>query len=115
MAESTRYIALLAEMVELHRRKNAGYVGKDNEDAWANFREAEEFGVSTFQGVLIRMSDKYARIRSLVRNPDNEQVGEAITDTLMDLAAYALIAICIHEENQCYDVVRDQPSIDCVR
>lgn len=97
---SKRYMQLLDEAKELHIRKNAGYSGVDNPDAWANFRMAEEFGVSAFKGCLVRMSDKYIRITNLVRNPDNEQVGESIKDTLKDLSAYALIALCLLEEEE---------------
>lgn len=93
-----RYLQLLEEMQDLHIRKNAGYAGLDNADAWANFRMSQAFGVSPFLGCLVRMSDKYIRVTNLVKNSANEQVGESIKDTLMDLAAYALIAICLLEE-----------------
>jgi hypothetical protein len=49
---------------------------------------------------ITRMSDKYIRVTNLVRKPENEQVGENIKDTLMDLAAYALIAVCLLEEQE---------------
>jgi hypothetical protein len=96
---SKRYLELLGYMKELHIKKNAGYAG-DNPDPWINFREAEGFGVSAFKGVLIRMSDKWIRIKSLIKNPTNDKVGESIKDTLFDLAAYALIAIAILEEKE---------------
>lgn len=97
---SQRYLQLLDQMKELHVRKNAGYSGADNSDAWANFRMAEEFGVSAFKGCLVRMSDKYIRVTNLIKNPKNERVGENIKDTLFDLAAYALIAVCLLEEQE---------------
>lgn len=93
------YLALLEEMKQLHIKKNKGYSG-DSPDRWANFRLSESFGVSPFLGVMVRMSDKWIRITNLVRNPDFDQVGESIIDTLMDLAAYALIAICILKEKK---------------
>lgn len=96
---SQRYLELLDAMRDLHVRKNAGYAG-GAEDAWANFRMAQAFGVSAFKGCLIRLSDKYIRTSNLVKNPANERVGENIKDTLMDLAAYALIAICLLEEEE---------------
>lgn len=95
---SKRYIELLEQMKELHIKKNAGYAGQDNPDPWANFRMSEAVGVSSFKGCLIRLSDKYIRVTNLVKNPSNEQVGESVKDTLFDLAAYALIAICLLEE-----------------
>lgn len=99
MEGDTTYLALLEKMKALHIAKNAGYSG-DSPDRWANFRMAESFGVSAFLGCLIRMSDKFIRIRNLVKNPKNERVGESIKDTLMDLAGYALIAICLLQENE---------------
>jgi len=96
---STEYLKLLEDMADLHQRKNAGYSG-DNPDSWANFRNCEVFGVSAQAGVLTRMSDKWARLTNLWKNPRNEQVGESIDDTLMDLAAYALILVCLRRENE---------------
>lgn len=91
---------ILEEMRSLHIRKNAGYAGVENPDAWANFRMSKAFGVSPFRGSLVRMSDKYIRVTNLVQDPNNEQVGESIKDTLMDLAAYALISYCLLEEEE---------------
>lgn len=91
------YLKLLEDMKDLHIRKNTGYTG-DNNDDWANFRISEAFGVSSFLGVMVRMSDKWIRITNLIKNPSFDMVGEAIEDTLMDLASYALIAICIRRE-----------------
>lgn len=94
---SPAYLALLEEMADLHRRKSAGYVG-DDQDVWRNFRGTEVFGVPAYIGALIRMSDKWLRVQSLVSDPANEQVGEALEDTLKDLAAYALIVVCLLRE-----------------
>ncbi len=96
---SPEYLKLLDEMADLHRRKNAGYAGGKT-DPWDNFRECEDFGVDAFTGVFVRMSDKWKRLKSLKRNPNNEQVGESMGDTLMDLAAYALIAKCLLDEQE---------------
>ena len=96
-AGSPEYLRLLETMADLHRRKNAGYAG-GKADPWDNFRECEDFGVPAFVGVLVRLSDKWKRIKSLQRNPANDQVGESKRDTLMDLAAYALIAVCLLDE-----------------
>lgn len=87
----------LERQVVLHLRKNAGYAGF-SEDPWANFREAENFAITAFHGVLVRMSDKYSRYISLTANPRNNQVNESISDTLIDLGAYALIAVCLRRE-----------------
>jgi hypothetical protein len=90
-------VQVIADAMMLHAAKNAGYAG-DNKDPWINFRSSTKFGVSHVQGVLVRMSDKYARTQSLRSNPDNDQVGESLLDTVSDLAAYALIAKSIRAE-----------------
>lgn len=93
------YIKLLDEMRALHIKKNAGYSG-DSVDRWANFRLSEQLGVPAYLGALVRMSDKWIRITNLIKNPNFDQVGESLRDTLFDLAAYALIVICLLDEKQ---------------
>lgn len=96
---SKQYLALLKKMEEIHIAKNRCYAG-DNPDPWANFRLSTGFGVSPLLGCLVRMSDKFIRVQNLIKNPANEKVGENIKDTLIDLASYALIAICLMEEEE---------------
>jgi len=95
---SKKFHALLDTMRQMHIDKNAGYAGADNPDPFANFRECERFGVSAFKGCMVRLSDKFIRTTNLIRDPTNERVGEKITDTLLDLAAYSLIAIILLQE-----------------
>ena len=52
-----QYEAFVQEMLDTFKRKNAGYA--PNSDPWSNFRMAELAGVPAFQGVLVRMSDKF--------------------------------------------------------
>jgi hypothetical protein len=92
------YLALLAGMEEMHRAKAAGYSGLGAVDTWANFREAEKWGVSPFKGCMVRLGDKYRRVQNLVKDPANDKVGESILDTLQDMAAYSLIGICLLKE-----------------
>lgn len=95
---SRDFLALLDQMKDVHTRKNAGYAGVGATDPWANFRMANLFGVDAFTGCLVRMSDKFIRIGNVLKNPDADQVSESIEDTLMDLAVYCLIAICLWRE-----------------
>jgi hypothetical protein len=87
-------------ILDTFEKKNAGYAGAENPDAWANFRHAEGFGIPASTGVLVRISDKFARLQSLTRNPDNDQVGESRLDTAEDMAVYSIIYACIYEEEQ---------------
>lgn len=95
-----RFLELVDQMIATHKAKAAGYSGQDNPDTWANFREAENWGTTPLKGCFVRMGDKYRRIQNLVRNPDNDRVGESIKVTLMDLANYAIIAVCLFEEQE---------------
>lgn len=92
------FLALLDETRKTHLAKAAGYSGSDNPDTWSNFREATAWGLTPLEGCLVRMGDKYRRVQNLRRNAANDQVGESIRDTLMDLANYALIAVCLMQE-----------------
>jgi len=92
-----RYLELLDYMRELHIAKSAGYSG-EGPDSWANFREAEGWGVSTIEGCAVRLGDKYKRAQNVFRNSQLDMVGEALPATLVDLASYALILLCLYEE-----------------
>lgn len=93
----SRFLQLIDKMVDIQKRKNAGYAGQ-NKDPWANFKLSTMVGVKPSVGSVIRMTDKLIRVCNLMKNPANEQVGESITDTLIDLANYALITLCLWEE-----------------
>lgn len=92
---------ILVEARSLHARKNKGYAG-NSKDRWANFRLANKFRSTAVDGVYIRLSDKYSRLKSLRSDPDNDQVDEPITETLRDFFAYLLIAQCLRMEGQDY-------------
>jgi len=96
-----RFYELLREIGELHDRKNSDYSSR--QDPLSNFRECQGF-VDPWIGCLIRLTDKYSRIKRLAEKVvKGEEVGvksESIKDTLMDLAVYALIDIILFEEAQ---------------
>ena len=73
------------ECVAICEKKNQDYARSD--DAFYNFRE---FGT---QGILVRISDKWARIKTLIAKGKPEVNDESLDDTLKDLANYALILI----------------------
>lgn len=90
---------LVDEMRETHANKSAGYAGVDNPDPFANFRVCERIGIPAFLGAWIRKMDKVIRLQNIMRNPDNERIGEAHADTLIDDASYALIVRILFEED----------------
>lgn len=92
------FYELLGELAAMHEQKNAGYAGRKNEDPLANFRASERFGIPAWQGCLVRWADKVERVFNLVADPENEQVGESLRDTLMDCSAYCLLTIILLNE-----------------
>jgi hypothetical protein len=83
----SNFRSLQEKMLSIALAKNADYAGED--DPFANFRE---FGTL---GFLVRMSDKWKRIRNLVGSVTGPAVkDETVEDTLLDLANYCLLLIC---------------------
>lgn len=96
-----RFHQILEQLGDTFDRKNAGYAGAGNPDPWANFRHAEALGIPASTGVLVRISDKFARLQSLTRDPGNDRVGESRVDTALDQAVYSIIyAILLEEEEE---------------
>lgn len=72
------------EIMDLHRRKNNDYGN-------AAQRSYDKFGIISY---VMRLGDKMSRLETLTRPGAEQKVeGEKIEDTLMDLAAYAIMAI----------------------
>jgi len=65
------------------------YVAKNTDygDSFAKTRS--EFP----EAILIRLSDKFERIKSLYRKSDRQVKDESIEDTLLDLANYAIMEV----------------------
>jgi hypothetical protein len=86
-------------LAKLHDAKNADYAGEGG-DPFRNFRKAEALGISASKGCLVRMGDKWSRIESLVNKGEESRKvkDESLVDTVKDLAVYALIWICLREQ-----------------
>jgi hypothetical protein len=77
---------ILDRMAEIHRTKNSDY-GNSYE------LSARLLGRPVVEGLLHRMSDKLARACRLAQGQEAQVKDEALADTLMDLANYAVLAI----------------------
>ena len=95
-----RFYKLLEEMRRIHDAKNSDYSRAD--DHLSNFRMCENFGIPSWLGVMVRISDKFSRIARLsskmMEGKEAEVKDESIEDTLIDLANYCLIAVVLLEE-----------------
>jgi len=88
------YLALLDEMAALHRRKAADY-GSDA-DPLANVRGSVAIGIEPWRAAWLRALDKVHRVNRFCLK--GELACEGVEDSLMDLAAYALIALALMRE-----------------
>lgn len=68
--------------------KNADYAGSD--DPLANFRVCQKFGVPLAKGILVRLSDKFARIGNLL-DREARVKDEKIVDSIDDAINYLAI------------------------
>lgn len=91
---SARFHELLAELGELHDRKQADY-GRDD-DPFANVRASEDWGVPAWVGAMVRATDKVRRLQALTQNGKLDN--ESADDSLRDLAVYAVIALVLFEQ-----------------
>jgi len=85
---------LLEEIAELHDSKNTDYA--TNEDPLANLKDCVKLGQPPVLGVVMRLQDKMRRIENFFCNGNLKH--EAVRDSFVDLAVYALLAVVILDE-----------------
>lgn len=80
---------LYTKGVGIIKKKNSDYaVGSD---PFKNFRMADLVGVSPDRAILVRVSDKLARVSNLLDGKEAKVVDEAIEDTILDMINYLAI------------------------
>lgn len=78
------YCDIVSKMTDTYRRKNNDYGGSFT-------KLYDEFGAVS---PIIKLSDKLERFKTLAINRAEQQVNdEAIADTLMDMANYAIMTV----------------------
>jgi len=87
-----RIRALFEEDLELLIRKGHDYSGDD--DCLRNFRDFGWFGI------LVRLSDKFSRLKNLAKDNRPRVGDESLLDTLRDIRNYAFLMQVVYEEEQ---------------
>jgi len=82
--------ATFTECLATMKKKNNDYAGENPTDVYKNLRACTQFGVPTKMGVVVRLSDKFARIGNLM-SQDAAVKDEAIEDTINDAINYLAI------------------------
>lgn len=90
---------LSKDALKLMEGKNHDYRGGSG-DPFANFRASLTLGIDPRLGILIRMSDKLARISTFIHKGTLKVKDEGVRDTVLDLINYSvLLQAMIDEEN----------------
>jgi hypothetical protein len=94
---SLPFLELLEELRSLHLSKSQDYGSQS--DPLANIRQGAEFvGIEAWRGCMVRVADKVQRLKTYCRT--GRLVHEGVRDTLLDLAAYSLLAIVLFDEGR---------------
>lgn len=86
----------LDRMLEIYESKDRDYSG--NKKPMENLRASEEFGIEAWRGVLLRMGDKYRRIKSYEETGTYHVADESVEDTLIDLSNYSILCALLYSE-----------------
>lgn len=93
---SPGFLALLDELRSLHVSKSADY-GTET-DPLANIRQGAKFvNIEPWRACMVRIADKVQRLKTFCRT--GRLAHEGVRDTLMDMAAYNLLAIELLDES----------------
>lgn len=83
------------QCLEIAKRKNADYAG--DTDPFANFRLVEKLSICSVEtGILVRLTDKYARIINLL-DKQAQVKDESVEDTIRDSINYWAILLAYRE------------------
>lgn len=85
---------------QISKRKNSDYANIS--DPYSNFKLVNSFGISTGNGIVVRMCDKVSRIKNLLR-AEAQVKDESISDTLKDLINYANILLVYIKNKDDYE------------
>lgn len=95
-----RFAEILAELQKLHDKKNSDYSIPGR--PLSNLEEAEELGIPAWVGVIVRLTDKWCRIKQLTRKHLKGEApavkSESLLDTLRDNAIYSVLTMILYEE-----------------
>ena len=95
------FLRILKEIGDLHKKKGADYGVED--DIFLNIRQSMDWGVQPWVGAMVRAGDKVVRLKAAASGSDLEN--EGVEDSLIDLAAYAIIALALYREGKSNNVI----------
>tara|TARA_R100001129_G_scaffold154894_1_gene117760 strand:+ start:72 stop:383 length:312 start_codon:yes stop_codon:yes gene_type:complete len=95
--ELEEYIPFIFQQMEgVLKGKNHDYTG--GEDAFANFKQAEDFGIDPLVGLCVRMGDKMKRVQTYCKKGELQVRHEGIEDAFKDFIGYSVLALAMLSE-----------------
>lgn len=87
-----------SDCIHIVRKKNQDYSTATN--PFRNFEYAEYVNVCVEDAIMVRMSDKLARLANLMHKDEIAVKDERIEDTLLDLINYtAILKVYLEQKN----------------
>lgn len=86
---------VLEKMKEIYDAKRQEYLP---EEELGNFRESIKIGIPPWKGAFVRLQDKYLKACNLILGKEPDSGNKELVDTLLDLANYAVITLCLLSE-----------------
>jgi hypothetical protein len=103
--------ALCQEALELSKRKNHDYSGgQDGTNPFLNFQFVEFLGmnVTTEQGFMVRLADKFKRLGGFMGTGSFQVADETFKDTCLDIINYvALLSAYVESKEECHGYCKE--------
>jgi hypothetical protein len=88
---------IFAELDELLEAKGNDYTAGGS--CFSNFEACEQIGIDRLNGLIIRLLDKVARVKSFAKSGQCQVKNESVDDAFMDIIGYSLIALAMRHED----------------
>ena len=98
MARNREFDDLLDELKMLHDAKNHDYATAEN--PYKNLEEVLSIGIEPWRGIVIRLMDKFERVKQYCVNGELAIKSEGLEDTLKDIGVYSSLAVILFRKDQ---------------
>lgn len=94
------YLTSVLKAMEIHTAKNTDYSGGGgpDDDPLANFKGSEELGIDPGLGIILRMQDKFQRVKAFTKTGKLAVADESVEDAMLDIANYAFLYLAFGSE-----------------
>lgn len=94
------YYNAIMQAMAISAKKNHDYAGGMWSHPLANFKKAEDMGLTAEQGLWMRALDKVGRINTFFKEGKLAVESESVEDAFMDLGNYCFLMIALLRDNE---------------